>query len=570
MNKVKASQIFYELGNNTGTVYLFHDLLRLQNALVEESKRTDLASLCTKLKEMVLSDESDWNRFEQEIEFARYAPSITIRSESELLGVSMPRFSIRIYLDKDEKFVINLRRKAALIGVLENQSSLTKGWSKRKSDGNALLTNLHPVFALSEIDKFNPISQVKSSSWIADCFLQVPFWIEKGEYRKKGSHQMLSQNWGDLIGEPDGDQTVYVEGLHLSGVCAQMGIFMASAALGIVRAPLFPVAEITFLLGDRDELALIEEFTVTEASPPEIIRYFDDGRVRLTAQHQFPNPEFSLSPVSKPLETEIFGLLIRSYIMSNASVMLIGDRHAFYNLWTSSDSPFTERNQSCFTSDFTSGQDELVPGAEPHVCCVVGCSLDDKKRGVYQFVVHDPVAGPYLTCNAEKLFEALDNCYDNEGSVSVITVAPRGVRLSFGTEIIGDNDSHTFFLGVHDLAEALATSMQNEAKSWLRQGKPNESEFRLVKFCNVLETLDDQLKDVDGKRAIIDKVSDFLTETDRRESDDWCWLQFGSSLPFALLWNAGKRGPEFNDALWELNFVSLLVVDGYLLFGAAA
>src|SRR5688572_29388980 len=68
-----------------------------------------------------LTGQRDWTRTAY---IARYAPSIIARGEAEMLGVSMPRFAFRVYLNEQRTSFVNVRR----LGTLANQADK---WGRR-------------------------------------------------------------------------------------------------------------------------------------------------------------------------------------------------------------------------------------------------------------------------------------------------------------------------------------------------------------------------------------------------------------------------------------------------------
>lgn len=148
-----------------------------------------------------------------EIEY-RPAPSLVVRSELEILGLSMPRFALRAYLDNAHRNFVNARRVPQLeIQELE--------WGTRECRRNWI--------KIGNIEEVQPgpgetlVSLIKGSSCIADSLLQPPE-AEAEDYR------FLTTELGRACGEGcDVDGSPYVKHIRLGGgQCAQAVAFMAN------------------------------------------------------------------------------------------------------------------------------------------------------------------------------------------------------------------------------------------------------------------------------------------------------------------------------------------------------
>src|ERR1051326_3312031 len=107
MNEVPLSHVWNEV-QETG----FYEIFALMRHLF--AKREGRAPL---------EDDSEWEK--KPLGPFRYASSIAIRSEVELLGMSTPRFAFRIYLNpaEDELQFINCRRLGTLQSHIDSYTA---------------------------------------------------------------------------------------------------------------------------------------------------------------------------------------------------------------------------------------------------------------------------------------------------------------------------------------------------------------------------------------------------------------------------------------------------------------
>jgi hypothetical protein len=128
---------------------------------------------------------------EREFSKARFAPSIISRSEAELLGISTPRFSIRLTLT-DGGFV-NCRR----LKVFSRNA--------RIADANTVDVRGHPREGFVRLDDIKPAEYctpgelLREQSCIADCLLAPPMERRGSDYHYLTVTPELFQAYGELV-----------------------------------------------------------------------------------------------------------------------------------------------------------------------------------------------------------------------------------------------------------------------------------------------------------------------------------------------------------------------------------
>ena len=144
----------------------------------------------------------------------RSAPSIVVRSECELFGVSAPRFAFRTYLSKGS--FVNARRLEVLATVASRE------WAMRVSTGPHCVPNYKPFADVKGSEYGKPVADViREGSCLADAIFVPPDRFLANRYR------VLTIESGRIYGESltPADELVgtpYLKSMKLGGgLCAK-------------------------------------------------------------------------------------------------------------------------------------------------------------------------------------------------------------------------------------------------------------------------------------------------------------------------------------------------------------
>lgn len=387
----------------------------------------------------------------------RLAPSIITRSEAELLGVSSPRFAVRVYLT-DESFV-NARRRQRLARAVESVHAQI------------------PPTLLDEISK---------DSWIADSLLTPPEDLRRAGYR------FLTTKLGLAYGERSNTEGVpFVTHMRFGGgLCAQAACFMVLAILSDRAFPIYGVAEITARAQDGQN-----DLDVNGMSGESIAYFFRDRVEKVTAQVQ------GFSKLGAP-ERQLLPIGFQSYLASGCPIILLvslsrmfGDHHLHQEVCdpviiesypdvdfnTRQRIPIRRKNPPQSTAD---------EEKQPHAVVLVGWHPRSD-----QFIVNDPATYPFLPATAEQIVDIRrykESAQDGRlraqdvGPLECIPVTPAGVKLTLFNVIISDSPdgSKREVTGLLQGAETLQAGWGGGNPAMLRYHGATYApgEFRLVRW----------------------------------------------------------------------------------------
>jgi hypothetical protein len=179
----------------------------------------------------------------------RAAPSLIARSETELFGISMPRFAFRAYLSP--RSFVNARR-------ISTFGELATSWGRPPVD-------YYPFFDHCVATK-SPAETISQSSCIGDSLLEPPTWLDQRKYHVLTTELGLAYGeHGEIHGTP------FVNHVRLGGGwCAQAVCLMATALCQETARGIYGVAEITALASDQDSSVL----DLGGMTPDKICNYF--------------------------------------------------------------------------------------------------------------------------------------------------------------------------------------------------------------------------------------------------------------------------------------------------------
>lgn len=560
INDLSVKDFYEEIGK--GAPEVLRDIVALQRALIPVEEHTDLESTRKKLDlyRNLLSqpDPDDSVRHliattgGQYCVACRYAPSITAKSDAELLGISMPRFAIRVSLDRGNRCVVNLRRKALL------KRSVDSDWADRRilpeldgkigtrnpdlfsGDEQHLEQPVHragarnPDFVSSDEPDISLKQMVQKSSWIGDCFLSLPSW--RGQYHING------QRWGAEIGEASYNQehgeasydqeqplaTVYMQPINLSGACAQACCHIANSMMRDFGAGgLYGVAEITYLMASDD----FDEFRVSEASSFEVARFFcDKERVRLAA-----HVETVVSSGGQYVGMA-FWRALRAYSLSGLPIIVPVHEQMIWDIWADG----SENGDLRFVK-----KKRPDDGFSRHMICIVGCSRNSHSR---ELVAHDPAYGAYLRATSDRVLQANVSGMGRQGTY--VPIVPSGVSLPYSIGVAIKEGIPSTCLGVNYLAGRLSNDSLFGDTSFKRFGHSRDlGEFVLLRTNEAAERIGAaEFTHRFGRHALRDqkKIGEAIyrlsaaVECGNLTPRNWIWAQFCEGD--VRFWNAELGG----------------------------
>jgi hypothetical protein len=452
---------------------------------------------------------------------ARFAPSIILRSEAELFGVSTPRFAVRIYFGK-YGFVNcrRLRQLAEEILFCHQGHGVDPDLKKRLSAEN----------------------------WIADSLLQPPHDLVTERYR------FLSVDLARAYGEkgPRVGVPFVTHIRHGGGMCAQASCFMVMALLHKRVNPIGGVADLT-VLANRERLAgpVVRKGRLG-LSPRKIVDLFR-RRVRGVNAH--------LETVN-PNDTEIWpdaytrvNIALQSHLCSGFPAI------AFVSL---------SRMFGYQTLHGASADPILIPGVKDYqtkkrnAIPLKGLqSIDQKKRLAHtvvvvgwkpdsdEFILNDPATYPFIPATARQLVDARqyrkrtqaerdedkragkkrELSEDMLPGVSLITFTPKSVRLpllnylSRRDKELKTHKKKLFEIsGLFDHAEMVQAG--GMSTPWgLKYGIHYvDQPVRLIKVSAATEALDMPSLKSDKSDAEAARIAADLVKNQQLRPD-WYWVQ---------------------------------------------
>lgn len=457
----------------------------------------------------------------------RYAPSIIARSEAELFGVSVPRFAIRVYLDKERRNFVNARR----IGEF---AASVSGWGTRQAQREHHLDAVR-VKWLTRLAS-HPARTIRKNTCVGDCLLR---------FQERDGWDVLETELGVAYGEGTPIvATPYVRHISLpgGGLCAQACAFMATSLLHQHCHGVYGVAEVTALaappLAGAAQPPPVSEMKLTGLLEPALLHYFKHRDVGLRATRQFsapPAPHERL-PLNRP-----FRRALAAYLASGMPVVLPLDFGRMAGLGYGDlkyeDSIFGKQHPRIAQSVV---QDSHIRRPRPHATLLVGCG---EQGG---FLLSDPATYPFLKVDAEQLVQA--SCYLHRDMKELakrvfIPVTPAAVKLPLESyqEPYWHNGRYRLSVAQDGLLNMVGALRQRlRARRALRPERPWE--FRLLPARELLgHTL------IPG--GAVPALRRALGRWAETHPDHWCWLHIAKGSLW--VWDA-QQPPPSKESLDEM------------------
>lgn len=317
---------------------------------------------------------------ESEVRY-RMAPSLIVRSEAELFGLSSPRFAVRAYFS-DHSFV-NIRRRNALHGMID-----------RSFDQQEIRPKL--------LDSLNNNPHV----WIADSLLEPPLRLTKKGF------EFITVNLGREYGEAaSADVVPFVTHISIGGgLCAQASCFMAMCMAH--SKPIFGISEITKMAASEPGPTKIHGLTAES-----ITRFFVSSDVNLSAQLQTISNKKIEGDLRQFYLTAVESCVLNGIpiiaVVSLSRMQGIGfkkmDQKPVIRLNAYDQD---ESDYSRIPIGLTSKERKLnanTPDQDNH--CVVVCGANSNEG----FCVNDPATFPFLEASIDQLLDA--GAYAKDGEI---------------------------------------------------------------------------------------------------------------------------------------------------------
>jgi hypothetical protein len=464
---------------------------------------------------------------------SRFAPSLMVRSESEIFALSGPRFALRVYLDDHLGSFVNVRRVDDVTSRLRNTPFVTLAAHHIGEDYTPMIGG----GKISDAIRGSAASAVH----IADGLLVPP-------QKLNSEYFILTVDLGREYGE--GRAIVGTPfALPLSGIgggkCAQGAIFMTSALL--LGMPLQPrdqwprvcihgPGEVTAIVTRRgDNRAL----TLRGLTMSQIQSYFEQTDRRCLVQGNARQRE---SMHSRHHYQTIFEAVLRGYLRSGVPVILPVDSNRL-----------GQPNAS------------KIPNPETnHSIVLVGYDRGPKTQATAEFIANNPSGKPFRAFSGQHLWDATftDETIANDDLGRTICVAlPRRINLSLETLVViqqieGRRRVEAIRPGVIDLALLLQsendfnrqTTSAYSVKALISQtGQP----FALGEF--MLSRID-----VPSKRVGLDRLlnADLISDAEREdESLAICWHKVSEQWPHRWCY------VQYRSAEWDANNESIWIWD---------
>ena len=306
----------------------------------------------------------------------RYAPSLIVRSEAELFGISAPRFAVRAAFDNDHHHsFVNLRR---LEQLFHKVCAVHREIPPQR---------LHEVLFESGV-----------GTCLADSLLKLPPALEQSYYA-------LECGLGEAYGEgPFVRGTPFLRHVPLcGGACSQAVCFMVLALYEERASAIHGVAGITISNAGGLNPVPLKGMALTEVHDTL-------GALGLNCCWE-SIPNTAASP-------QLARAVLRSCIRSNVAVILPVESKRW------ADALQRLRKPDRLPMDLEAETSETPETNEMHAVLVVGCHKHDAER----YLVNDTASYPFIRVTADCLRECNAALPDPSTGLA-ITVLPKGVTL---------------------------------------------------------------------------------------------------------------------------------------------
>lgn len=414
----------------------------------------------------------------------RVASSLNTRGEAELLGMNMPRFGMRVYLNRDRTAFINARR----LQTVQNQFR-KRLESDRKLDWGSQ----------TDAGFEKEIEMLLEKNPAADSLLTRPKWLE--------SYHLLETDLGKYYDEPQISMGMpYMSHVQLfaGGMCAQAVAYQATAIQHRYANGVYGQAEITILSAAPES----EWIDLGGMTTGRLKKYFNHKQVGLSALPQGP-----FGSLGNSRENDFLGA-IESYVLSNQPVILPVDFGEIIS------------GKHDFGIKIDEEEGNVNQGPLPHAIIVVGCGMKDGQRS---FVFNDPTTLPFLTASEHSLAE-LSLAHEENREYELMPVAPAPVKLP----LLGLSSENNEF-GLYGIIETI--QFRKDFPHGHGVGRADGDQFRLINLAEPADQL--KWRSVGESPAEAD-LDSMLRNLKMELPNQWYWIQLrrlGEEL-VSVLWDA--------------------------------
>jgi hypothetical protein len=495
----------------------------------------------------------------------RYAPSIVVRGEAELFGISSPRFALRGYLPPHG--FVNARR---LRSFADSASA-----AYRKS---SRVPHLPRKMASKKID-WNELAKeiVESAVCVADSLLHLPQRLHK-----KGYHALrceLGRAYGEgrrIWGTP------FLQHTPLGGgLCAQAACFMVIALHQQTVKSVYGIAELTALArGNAEpylELGGLDTQSVTEL--------FNLPQIGLQAYHQ------SIAKAElDDLPREFAKAALRGYLMSQIPLIvpvdagrMLGDlpEHSPPSVAENNKLPFcptckfatvTPGNPPCpvwkarhpYCTKKPGEPCPLKPCKQYHAVVLVGCHTTNQD----QYLLNDPLTYPFLEASFDDL--CLIRCYHEavpdedlpngpQRPLEFISATPPAIKLPLLNVPLDESHRPGLMISAHAIQTDWRPRPPDFRVPRYASAEYRPGELRLIDFSLSKRQLKARLRPFCPPKAI----EPLVNEVGRSLPKRWYWVQYldfpdhdGQTAASLWLWNA-ECEPEVDGEAWKRYLVAV-------------
>lgn len=361
---------------------------------------------------------------QSEIRF-RMAPSLIVRSEAELFGISSPRFAIRAYVS--EHGFVNIRRKTVF-------EKMIRSTFREQAICDQLLGSFKGTYHV----------------WIADSLLETPPRLTSRANEKENYSFLkvpLSREYGEAS---DKELSPFVTYISIGGgLCAQAACFLA---LCFAKSEnIYGISEITKLVTTQDH-PNSASIRIHGMNPETMTRFFVKSVEDAEAQLQ-SIPQFEVEGKVR----RFYWNALKTYIRNGIPVICFvsSSRMKGVGLVKRHQKPIITLKNLDFNADDHSEipigravdpsklkKDGTYRGAtvgiDNHCVVIVGVNDD------YSFCIHDPATFPFLEASIDQLLDAgahadfegkkREETHDpfarpNTASLQFVAVTPKGVEI---------------------------------------------------------------------------------------------------------------------------------------------
>ena len=485
----------------------------------------------------------------------RLAPSVVLKSESELFCVGAPRFARR-YRFKDGTFV-NVRRLKLL---RQTVSDLI--------DHNMLPPDLHAQVAPSVKDfqliDLLPSGNKKQGAGAQSAYLADSLLRPRPSIRKE--YAFLETDLGSSYAEPNVRGVPYVQHMKLGGgLCAQAACFIAASILHDHVSTIHGIPQITHLMGQqlvqRDDILLFEGLRM-----PDLSCYFD--QIDLSASLHLSPAKSSFQRCSNLTATRWCSLVLRSYLASGFPVILPLDVPRMTGIYERATEHFdhSETKEQFFDAVNIERENNNShgPGRTLHATVAVGYSSDQRKGGT-DFLLNDPRALPFMEASIDQIIAAHPDLNSNSRRdvVFSLPVVPKDVQIGLFAckSFIKLQASPIRYAGAIDAFLSLAlpnARVANSSESSLRENELSETHQRLRHLMTTHECPGEWRllsSDPEARFKTIDSLCSYLQLSaavknqilkSAKTHPQWTWLQIAKPKD-----DGNGVAVAFWDATWD-------------------